>query len=60
MYICYPRVGDIFLPQQSPEFNSMSNAIQTLVQLALLGDVPVVNLAASFAEFSTGQLIEFW
>jgi len=60
MYICYPRVGDVFLPQQSAEFNSISSAIQTLVQLALLGDTPVVNLSASFADFSTGQLIEFW
>ena len=59
MYICYPRVGDVFLPQQSPEFNSMSAAVQTLVQLALLGDVPVVNLSADFGEFSTAQLIEF-
>jgi len=60
MYICYPRVGDVFLPQQSAEFNSLASAIQTLVQLALLGDTPVVNLSASFADFSTGQMIEFW
>ena len=24
MYICYPRVGDIFVPMQSPEFNDIS------------------------------------
>jgi len=60
MYICYPRVGDVFLPQQSPEFNSISAAIQTLVQLALLGDVPKVDLSVAFDDFSTGQVIEFW
>merc|ERR1719487_2086630 len=54
MYICYPRVGDVFAPQHSPEFNSLSAAIQTLVQLALLGDTPMVNLAVSFDDFSTG------
>jgi len=60
MYICYPRVGDVFMPQQSAEFNSLSSAIQTLVQLALLGDTPAVDLAKPFDDFSTGQLIEFW
>ena len=59
MYICYPRTGDVFLPQQSPEFNSLSAAVQTLMQLALLGDTPKVDIAADFAIYSTGQMIEF-
>ena len=59
MYICYPRVGDVFAPMNSPEFNSLGAAIQALVELALLGETPVLKIG-DFEAFSTGQLIEFW
>jgi hypothetical protein len=59
MYICYPRVGDIFLPLNSPEFNSLSAAIQALIELALLGETPALKLGG-FEDFTTAQMIEFW
>jgi hypothetical protein len=59
MYICYPRVGDVFAPLNSPEFNSLTAAVQALVELALLGETPALVLG-NFESFSTGQLIEFW
>ena len=59
MYICYPRVGDVFAPLNSPEFNSLTAAVQALVELALLGETPALVLG-NFGSFSTGQLIEFW
>jgi len=59
MYICYPRTGDIFQPLNSPEFNSLSAAVQALVELALLGETPMVKLGG-FESFNTAQLIEFW
>ena len=47
------------MPLQSPEFNSLTAAVQALIELALLGETPMVNLSADFSQFSTGQLIEF-
>mmetsp|Transcript_56145 Transcript_56145/g.111449 ORF Transcript_56145/g.111449 Transcript_56145/m.111449 type:complete len:986 (-) Transcript_56145:258-3215(-) len=59
MYICYPRTGDIFQPANSPEFNSLSAAVQALVELALLGETPAIKIGG-FETFNTAQLIEFW
>ena len=59
MYICYPRTGDVFQPLNSPEFNSLSAAIQALVELALLGETPMVKIG-NFESFNTAQMIEFW
>merc|ERR1719453_1457041 len=43
MYICYPRVGDVFQPLNSPEFNSLTAAVQALIELALLGETPALK-----------------
>merc|ERR1711871_941737 len=59
MYICYPRTGDVFQPLHSPTMNSLSSAIQAMIELALLGETPELKIA-NFGEFSTGQLLEFW
>ena len=58
MYICYPRTGDVFLPLNSPEFNSLSAAVQALVELALLGETPMVKFSG-FESYNTAQMIEF-
>ena len=58
MYICYPRTGDVFMPLNSPEFNSLSAATQALVELALLGETPVLKFG-DFEAFNTAQMIEF-
>jgi len=58
MYICYPRTGDVFKPMNSPEFNSLSAAVQALVELALLGETPEVHMGG-FQNFNTAQVIEF-
>ena len=58
MYICYPRTGDVFKPMNSPEFNSLSAAVQALVELALLGETPEVHMGG-FQNFNTAQMIEF-
>eukprot|EP00322_Chrysochromulina_rotalis_P000732 CAMPEP_0115884524 /NCGR_PEP_ID=MMETSP0287-20121206/30166_1 /TAXON_ID=412157 /ORGANISM="Chrysochromulina rotalis, Strain UIO044" /LENGTH=897 /DNA_ID=CAMNT_0003340839 /DNA_START=17 /DNA_END=2710 /DNA_ORIENTATION=+ len=48
MYIAYPHTGDIFQPGLSPAFNSLSSALQALVEMAVLGE----NIALNFASFS--------
>ena len=58
MYICYPRTGDVFQPPNAPKYNNLAVAVQSMVELALLGDTPIVSFA-SFEGFNTAQMIEF-
>jgi transient receptor potential cation channel subfamily V protein 6 len=59
MYICYPRTGDVFAPLNSPAFNSLSAAMQAMIELALLGETPTIKIGG-FEAFNTAQIIEFW
>merc|ERR550514_816292 len=52
MYICYPRTGDVFHPPNAPKYNQLTVAVQSMIELALLGETPTVSFA-SFDGFNT-------
>ena len=58
-YICYPKVGDIIQPIVSPSFNSLSAAMQDMVEVSLLGDTVTLNIGAVYWDsLTTGQTLE--
>jgi hypothetical protein len=59
LYILYPRSGSAYLPQVMP-MNKAKNGIRSLFELAFTGSPSVIDLDASFSEFSSMQLFDFF
>lgn len=59
LYILYPRSGAVFLPQVLP-MNKAKNGIRSLFELAFTGSPSVIDLDASFSDFTTMQLFDFF